>query len=309
MIKSDYQRAESLLRGVEGNHSKYGAWETASQLASLDIVPFYNQIVVGLRSSDPFSRECFLEVLAKNQDPDVVRELGSIFQYGSSDKTARVESLSRLRSRSNLPPEFYQGIDQVARKSTRRELSDPLELVDAIPNIIFPGENADYARTIIRRLHQDPHFFKSVTDEDVKLIHALFYVDHDNPKNQEYRPIRMWDFDPSGSPVEPYGQPFVGPSSIPFVMDSLLEKMRTHEEQETHPLQFIGESFFHHNIIHPFYDCNGRTNFLLMDLFLLDSGLPYIKMVDEDLPEYYRTLNLSEPTQFIQFLGGLIKRD
>jgi len=312
MNPSDYRQVHSLMQRIEEHPTKYGAWEAALQLARIDIAPFYKEIREGLKSSDPFSRECFLEVLAENKDPEVLSELDDVFQYGASELTQSVPSLSRLRTASRLSKEFYEQVEKNSRKSHKREPHDPLDLVDAIPNIIFPEENKDYARTLIQSLSDNPDFFRYLNKEDIAMVHAMFYSNHDDPKNREYRNIKMWDFDPSGSPVEPYGLPFVGAASLQFVMDSFVRKIRNYQPEipdGKHPLQFIGESYFHHNIIHPFYDCNGRTNFLLMDLFLLASNLPYIKMVDDDLPEYYQTLNLPEPTQFVKFLGNLIQRE
>lgn len=301
------ERAYTLFKNIQNWPTRYGAWQAATMLGSIECSEIIPDLRKALDSPDPYTRECCLETLAMRQYPEIVGELETVFQNGHSSLTGNVVSISRLRTKSTLPDEFYKDLDEILRETVKGvRLDYPLELID-FPEVKSPVKNRQYAAQRIRRIYTNPNFFKDLTEDDIKLLHAIFrheFLDPNRPKG--YKTIKLWDFDgPEASPSEPYGQPFVGPSSIPYVMKSLVKKFREHTNG--HPLKFIGEEFYHQNIIHPFWDGNGRTNFLIMNLFLLHSQLPYIKMRSEDLPEYYRALNLPEPTEFVRFLGELLK--
>ena len=302
-------KAYTLFESIQRYPTRFGAWQAAVQLGTIkcpDIIP---ELKKALYSPDPYTRECCLETLAMKQDPEIIGELETVFQNGNYSLTKDVVSIARLRTKSTLPDEFYKDLDGIVRESTKRvKIDNLLDLVDAVPDVALPVTNRQYAAQLIRQIYTNPNFFKDLTEDDIKLLNAMFrheFIDPNRPKG--YKTIKLWDFEgPNGSPSEPYDQPLVGPSPIPYVMISLVKKFRGHVNE--HPLKFIGEEFYHQNIIHPFWDGNGRTNFLIMNLFLLHSQLPYVRMVDGDLLEYYRTLNLPEPTEFVRFLGELLKR-
>lgn len=310
MTHENIGRAYNLLQDICKNPLKYLAWQAACELGKINFSDeILKQVKNKLHSSDEYTRECCLEVLVMKKDPEIIDELEGVFQNGASALTEKVESISRLRTTSTLPDKFYQDLDEkVLRYVKREELKNPLDLVDSIPNIIFPKESREHASEIIQKIYNNSKFFDNLTEEDIKELYALFHSDYNNPNHKKYRNYKLWDFGgQGGTPIEPYGQPFVGLSSIPYVMGSLVKKIRN--DDKSNPLKFIGETFYHKNIIHPFSDCNGRTNFLFMNLYLLDSNFPYIKMTDDDLPEYYRTLNMKNPTNFVMFLGKLLKRN
>jgi fido (protein-threonine AMPylation protein) len=300
-----------LFNRITNHPVKYYAWEAARQLSGFREAGIIPELREGLRSQDPFTRECCLEVLVSYQDDAVVQELGGLFQGASHRLTSEVESISRLRAIADLPTQFYSDLEREVSAKTPRKLEDVAVLVDTIPNIIFPEQNREYARAIISSYYTNPNFFRNLSEQDLHELHALFYENPQESSWRKYRTERLWDFGANQSPVEPYGQPFVGPSAISHIMASFVRKMRKYEtaiSEGAHTLRFIGESFFHQNIVHPYYDCNGRTNFLLMNLFLLNVGLPYIRMSYDDLPEYYRVLNRPNPTEFVRFLGNMLTK-
>lgn len=302
-------QVQTLYEKVTQHPTRFAAWEAAVEMAGMDISNLQSELIAGLRAKDEFTRECCLEVLVQKNNEEIIKELKSVFQDGPRTHTGCVESISRLREHSQLPKGFYEDIDKSTRTSRRRYLQNPLCLIDAIPNIFFPEEKVGPAGEFIKQAVADRSFFLEL---DIVSAHELFYPEQDNPVNGRYRKIKLWDFDYGGSPVELFGQPFVGPASIQPTLYSLVKKIRQYSREsrkELHPVQFIGETFFQLNLIHPFYDCNGRTNFLLMNIFLLQQGLPYAKMQSQDLPEYYNALNSSVPTDFVEFLGKLITKE
>jgi hypothetical protein len=302
------EKATDLIKRIKTVSIKYYSWEAALELSKTNISGLEVEVLQGLNHPDPFVRECFLEVLASKNNPPIVRELRTLFQSGDSNLTYNVRSLARLRATAQLPADFYHHFERSTRSSRKNVLEDPLDLVLATPNILFPDENQEYAKSLISTLIKNPRFFLDLTEQDLFQMHIMFYTAETRQVNEGYRKIRFWEFDLSGSPVEPYRQTFVVPSSIRPLMESLLEKIREYsgKSKDKHPLQFIGESFFYQNAIHPFNDCNGRTNILLMNLFFLHYRMPYLTMDYDNLPAYYESLNHEEPTNFVKFLGNLV---
>ena len=301
-------RADLLFQNMLHHRSSFWAWNSAAELSSIECPDKIPNLKVALNSPDELTRECCLEVLAAQGDPETVTELCSVFQEHDVPLTGKVKSVAQLRVSSNLPQGFYDDLDKrVLGNPHNGILNDPMYLIDEIPVIVFPNESRKFAAELIWKMYSDSKFFKNLSDSDIKMLHAMFYPDYDNPGRREYRKHKLWSFDgPEGSPSEPYGQLFTGPSSVPYLMVSLTEKLRS--QPNAHPLNFIGDAYYHHNLIHPFDDRNGSVNFVLLNLFLLHSGLPYVKMKESDHPEYHKILNRRTPTEFVRFLGNLMVR-
>jgi Fic family protein len=82
-----------------------------------------------------------------------------------------------------------------------------------------------------------------------------------------------------------------------------------------HPKRHIVElaALAHHRFvhIHPFYDGNGRTARLIMNLFLMQNGYPIVMVLKNDRKKYYRALSLADkgdPALFIRFMAQCVER-
>lgn len=80
------------------------------------------------------------------------------------------------------------------------------------------------------------------------------------------------------------------PTKVPILLDELVKLINENPYNWNLPLLV---SFLHHRFvwIHPFFDGNGRTARLLMNLFLLSKGYPPCIILKNDRKKYFMALN------------------
>lgn len=99
-------------------------------------------------------------------------------------------------------------------------------------------------------------------------------------------------------------------SAIPLLMDDLIKWVRGNQ-QKLHPIELA--AIFHHKIvfIHPFFDGNGRTARLAMNLILMQKGYPLTVILRNDRKRYYDTLAKADKgdyLQFVRFIAQAVER-
>ena len=72
-------------------------------------------------------------------------------------------------------------------------------------------------------------------------------------------------------------------------------------------------AIIHHKLvyIHPFFDDNGRTARLIMNLILIQSGYPLVIILKNDRKKYYRVLSQADKGNlipFVRFVAQAIER-
>lgn len=72
-------------------------------------------------------------------------------------------------------------------------------------------------------------------------------------------------------------------------------------------------AIFHHTLvhIHPFFDGNGRTARLAMNIFLLQAGFPLVIVLKNDRKKYYRVLALADRGEYeplVRFIAQAVER-
>jgi len=79
-------------------------------------------------------------------------------------------------------------------------------------------------------------------------------------------------------------------TNIPSLMKELIEWYRENY-RKYHPVELA--AIFHHKLvyIHPFFDGNGRTARLIMNILLMKHGYPLTIILKNDRPKYYRALS------------------
>ncbi len=80
---------------------------------------------------------------------------------------------------------------------------------------------------------------------------------------------------------------------------------------EVHPIQIAALAHYKFVWIHPFYDGNGRTARLLMNLILMRAGYPPIIIHKEDRMQYYEYLQMAnegDVKPFIRFIARNAQR-
>ena len=78
-----------------------------------------------------------------------------------------------------------------------------------------------------------------------------------------------------------------------------------------HPVEL--SAILHHRIvnIHPFFDGNGRTARLVMNVVLMQAGFPLVVILKNDRKKYYRTLGEADKENyapFVRFMAQAVER-
>ena len=103
--------------------------------------------------------------------------------------------------------------------------------------------------------------------------------------------------DPTEAGVLRTTQVFVGeftppaPAAVPKLMDDFVLWLNSEDTLGLHPIEFAALAHYKLVVIHPFYDGNGRTSRLLMNLILMQAGFPPVTIKVEERLRYYEALN------------------
>lgn len=97
---------------------------------------------------------------------------------------------------------------------------------------------------------------------------------------------------------------------VPVLMRELIE-WASKQQHKLHPVEFA--AFLHHKFlhIHPFFDGNGRTGRLLMNIALLQKGYPLSVVLRQDRRKYYQVLSQADKAEvdpLIQFIAKTVDR-
>lgn len=97
---------------------------------------------------------------------------------------------------------------------------------------------------------------------------------------------------------------------VPDEMRKLINWLR--EKRKKIPLVELA-ALVHHKFvyIHPFFDGNGRTARLIMNLFLMQQGYPLAMVLKNDRKKYYRFLSQADKgnlAPFVNFIGQMVER-
>lgn len=99
-------------------------------------------------------------------------------------------------------------------------------------------------------------------------------------------------------------------STVPSHMHTLINWIRANQTR-LHPIELA--AFVHHKLvfIHPFFDGNGRTARVMMNLLLLQAGYPLVIVLKNDRKKYYRALSAADHgdyTSFVRFIAQAVDR-
>lgn len=90
-------------------------------------------------------------------------------------------------------------------------------------------------------------------------------------------------------------------STIPALMNSLIRWVRNNQKK-LHPIELA--TILHYKIvfIHPFFDGNGRTARLIMNLILMQKGYPLVMILKNDRKRYYDSLDQADKNDYLPFV-------
>lgn len=94
-------------------------------------------------------------------------------------------------------------------------------------------------------------------------------------------------------------------------MNEFIEWLNSNQLQLAHPIQIASLVHYKFVFIHPFYDGNGRTARLLMNLILMKFGYPPVIIKKQERLEYYEYLemaNQGDIKPFVRFISRCTHR-
>jgi len=133
-----------------------------------------------------------------------------------------------------------------------------------------------------------------IKEEDILAIHGLIMKNIEKETAGIYR----------RGQVRILGVPFLPPNylKVPRLMDDLLEWISRNSEK-LHLIELAALAHYRFVVIHPFYDGNGRTARLLMNLILMRGGYPFVTVLANDRKRYYNALAKADKGDFYPFIN------
>ena len=97
---------------------------------------------------------------------------------------------------------------------------------------------------------------------------------------------------------------------VPIEMNNLM-KWFIEKQKKLHPIEL--SALLHHKLvyIHPFFDGNGRTSRLVMNIVLMRKGYPLVVIQKNDRKKYYQVLNQADKENYlplIKFIAQTVER-
>lgn len=142
----------------------------------------------------------------------------------------------------------------------------------------------------------------TISQHLIKSLHQLVTQNIEKEWAGKYRngPVRI-----TGTPHQP-------PSAldVPHHMDELI-RWASANQKKLHPIELA--ALLHHKFvhIHPFFDGNGRTGRLIMNILLMQKGYPLAIILKNDRKRYYRVLQEADdnnPKPLVEFLARAVER-
>lgn len=136
----------------------------------------------------------------------------------------------------------------------------------------------------------------------IRTLHRLVVLDTEKEWSGKYRTSNVLIKGTDHKPPEAI--------QVPALMDDLIDWLRK-EKTRLHPVEL--SALFHHRMvhIHPFFDGNGRTARLAMNIILLQNGYPLVIILKNDRKKYYRVLALADKGEYaplITFIAQAVER-
>ncbi len=162
-----------------------------------------------------------------------------------------------------------------------KPLKDHLEAKDHFEALVYLNDLIE---------HDKKHTFSEIL---IRQLHQLVMLDTDRDWAGKYRDANVIIGGSDHTPPEAI--------EVPRKMRSLVDWIRVNQKK-LHPIELA--SIVHHKLvyIHPFFDGNGRTARLAMNLFLMRAGYPLVIILKNDRKKYYSVLNKADKVDYISLI-------
>ena len=139
------------------------------------------------------------------------------------------------------------------------------------------GEAFDYLRELV-------HPGQVIRERDIRDLHKLLIGDEQELGPGTYRNVGVIISGSEHRPPEPL--------AVPGLVGDLVEWINLNADKDP----IIVATIAHHQLaaIHPFKDGNGRVSRLLMNLILMQHGVPICNIKQERRPLYYEALSFAD---------------
>jgi Fic family protein len=136
----------------------------------------------------------------------------------------------------------------------------------------------------------------------IRTLHQLVVLDTEREWAGKYRTSNVLITGTDHKPPEAI--------EVAGLMGALIDWMRK-EKTKLHLVEL--SALLHHRLvhIHPFFDGNGRTARLAMNVFLLQNGYPLVIILKNDRKKYYRVLALADKGEYeplVTFIAQAVER-
>ncbi len=140
---------------------------------------------------------------------------------------------------------------------------------------------------------------KEISEEDVLMLHRLFYRKIDDQAAGVYRKSQVFI---SGSKY-----PLPGPDKVPPMMKDVVKHIAGMRQNE-HPVIAAAKAHLEFVFVHPFVDGNGRVARLIMNLILLQAGYNIALISPVRRAEYISSIEAAhkDDTDFINLVCGSV---
>ena len=215
--------------------------------------------------------------------PTAIRKLKEKFQVEMTYNSNAIEGNSLTLKETFLV--INEGITIKGKPlKDHLEAKDHHEALEFVYDLVQPQKHPTLSENLVRTLHS---LVMQKTDEEWagKYRNAAVFIggaDH-QPPNASVVPAKMAD----------------------------LVSWFKENQKKLHPIELA--ALIHHKTvyIHPFFDGNGRTARLVMNLFLMRKGYPLAIILKKDRPKYYRVLSQADDgnlTPLVRFVAQAVER-
>ncbi len=98
------------------------------------------------------------------------------------------------------------------------------------------------------------------------------------------------------------------PDEVESLMEDFVKWLNSNQLlNELHPVQIAALAHYKFVYIHPFYDGNGRTSRILMNLILMKTGYPPVIIKKEERLDYYEYLEMANQGDIKPFIRFIVR--
>lgn len=142
----------------------------------------------------------------------------------------------------------------------------------------------------------------TVSERLIRTLHELVVQETEKEWAGRYRSSNVFIGGASHTPPDAF--------EVPALMNELMQWLHK-SDRKLHRIELA--ALFHHKLvhIHPFFDGNGRTARLAMNVLLMQSGYPLAIILKNDRKHYYRVLDRADQGDFeplIRFVARAVER-